>query len=128
MASGTVRNWISPEAIKKLARFGDIYQDKKLAEYSRWKIGGDADVIVAPCSAIDVAGLMSYISKERIPYVIIGSSSNLLFADEGLRALVILLSEQMSEIKISRGKVFAQCGGLGAKVFAKSCTGRINRR
>lgn len=103
-------NKISDDLLKDIERFGVLYRNKSLAEYSRWKIGGIADVVIAPRSAEDIAGLMSLIVKENIPYVTIGSSSNLLFADEGLRALVILLGDQINAVNISGNKVTAQCG------------------
>lgn len=101
---------ISPAQINDMKRFGEIHYDKSLAEYSRWKIGGTADVAIVPHSAEAIAQLMDYIAKEKVPFVIIGSSSNLLFADEGLRALAILLGDQISDMKISGRRVYAQCG------------------
>src|SRR5690606_35609273 len=98
------------DLLKDIERFGVLYRNKSLAEYSRWKLGGIADVVIAPRSAEDIAGLMSLIVKENIPYVTIGSSINLLFADEGLRALVILLGDQINAVNISGNKVTAQCG------------------
>lgn len=103
-------NKIPDELLREIEHFGTLYRNKSLAEYSRWKIGGIADAVIAPYSAEDIAGLMSFIAKENVPYVTIGSSSNLLFADEGLRALVILLGDQISDINISGNKVTAQCG------------------
>ena len=110
MTASQTQKIISPAQLNYIKRYGVIYYDKSLAEYSRWKIGGTADVTIAPHSAEAIAQLMAYVAKEKIPYVIIGSSSNLLFADEGLRALVILLGDQISKMEVSSKKVYAQCG------------------
>jgi UDP-N-acetylmuramate dehydrogenase len=110
---------ISLSQLNHIKHLGTVYCDKNLAEFSRWKIGGTADAVIAPHSAEAIAQLMTFVSRERIPYVVIGSSSNLLFADEGVRALVILLGNQISEIKISGNRVSAQCG-LWVPRFSRS--------
>jgi len=89
---------------------GGVEQNVNLAEISRWKIGGIADCIVRPGSTLEVASLISYLSSNNIPYLVIGSTSNLLFSDEGLRAVCIQIGNRMSGYNIAGNSVWVQAG------------------
>lgn len=84
--------------------------DVPLREYSRWKIGGNADLFVEPGNVQQVQTLRSVLYKYNIPHVIIGDGSNLLFDDEGVRGVVVKIGRELSRFEISGEFIDAEAG------------------
>ncbi|WP_148861381.1 UDP-N-acetylmuramate dehydrogenase [Marinobacter fonticola] len=89
---------------------GAVYTDVDLSALSRWRVGGIADCIVAPRTLDEIRTLMRFVGDAEIPYVVIGSSSNLMFADEGLRVLGIHFGAEFSQLRIEGNTVWSQAG------------------
>lgn len=98
--------------IDALARLcpGGVRRDVSLAQLSRWRIGGIADVVVEPRSVAELSALRAFIACEGLASVVIGDTSNLLFADEGLRAICIRIGARMSGLRIEGAQVTAESG------------------
>jgi UDP-N-acetylmuramate dehydrogenase len=72
-------------------KFGDAVQENvPLAPYTSARIGGPADVMVTVKSADELADAMKVIWDYGMPYYILGSGSNLLVSDKGIRGVVVL--------------------------------------
>ncbi|MDG5766326.1 UDP-N-acetylmuramate dehydrogenase [Balneolales bacterium ANBcel1] len=104
--------------ISKLVR-GGIEEDVDLSKISRWKIGGIADCLVRPTGTEEVSSVIKYLYKHDLPYVVIGSTSNILFSDDGLRAVCIQIGNDMSDYHINNTNVWAQ-SGVWVPGFAKN--------
>ncbi|APX93261.1 UDP-N-acetylenolpyruvoylglucosamine reductase [Halomonas sp. 1513] len=106
---------------------GGVKENVSLAAISRWRIGGVADVIVEPSTVAELCSLRTFIAQEYLPSVVIGDTSNLLFSDEGLRAVCIRLSSRMSSVHIENNIVYAQAGVwvpfLARKIMLSGLTG-----
>lgn len=106
---------------------GSIHFDVSLAEISRWKIGGIADVVISPRNTEELAELRAWLYSNNLPSVVIGATSNLLFADEGLHAMVIQIGSDFSDLVIERNRVVAQSGlwvpGLARKAMQAGLSG-----
>jgi UDP-N-acetylmuramate dehydrogenase len=89
---------------------GGVTQDVSLAEFSRWKIGGLADVVVEPDSVHQLSSLRQYLDSRALVSLVIGDTSNLLFADEGCRAVCIRLARRLSGLSIHGCRVSAEAG------------------
>jgi len=89
---------------------GGVITDEKLSSISRWKIGGVADCIVKPSNSEEVSSIVNYLNTNYLPYIVIGSTSNLLFSDEGLRVVAIQIGDRMSDYKILEKSVWTQAG------------------
>lgn len=78
---------------KQDCKSGDIsdcfFRDHKLAPYSTFQIGGEADYFFEAKSAKDLQEAVAWARHKKFPFVVIGGGSNLLFDDEGFRGLVI---------------------------------------
>ncbi|MGP4842512.1 UDP-N-acetylmuramate dehydrogenase [Marinobacter sp. 1Y8] len=96
-------------ALRELSPEG-VYVDVDLSELSRWRIGGIADLVVSPGSVDEVRAVMAYIHTYKIPYVVLGSSANLLFADEGLKVLGLHLGSALGAITIDGDSVWSEAG------------------
>ncbi len=60
-----------------------------LKDYTSFKIGGKADVMVFPDSVDKFSSIISYLSKNNTAYLVIGKGSNLLVSDNGFKGVVI---------------------------------------
>ncbi len=87
-------------------------EGEELSPYSSFKIGGVADFIVFPDSA---EKLMLAIRTARglgIPYEVVGNTSNVLFADEGFRGMIVM-TKGMSEMSVGDdGAIRCGCGAM----------------
>lgn len=89
---------------------GGVRLKVDLKQFSRWQIGGIADVMVEPGSVAELCSLRAFIAGEQLPSIVIGDTSNLLFSDEGLRAICIRIGGRMSSVNFDRETVYAEAG------------------
>lgn len=120
---------VSASDVRELERLcpGGVKRNVSLAAISRWRIGGPADVIIEPSSVAELCSLRAFIAQEDLPSVVIGDTSNLLFSDEGLRAVCIRLGSRMSSVHIENNIVYAKAGVwvpfLARKIMLAGLTG-----
>lgn len=84
--------------------------DEPLARHCTWKIGGPADLLVAPERIEQIQRLVALTHREAIPLVVIGQGSNLLFADAGLRGVVLKLGNNFARLRIEGRRIQAEAG------------------
>ncbi len=60
-----------------------------LKDYTSFKIGGKADIMVFPDSVIKFSSIIKFINDSGISFLIIGKGSNLLISDSGFKGVVI---------------------------------------
>lgn len=89
---------------------GGVVRHVNLAEISQWRIGGMADVLLRPSSTAEVSALRAWFYVRGIRPAIIGSTSNLLFSDDGLHVPALQLSNRLGAVTISNFEVLAQAG------------------
>ena len=71
-----------------------IKEKEPLAPYTTLKIGGPADLFIHTKTTKDFESILSYISKENIPYTLLGNGSNVLISDSGIEGIVLKNSSQ----------------------------------
>ncbi|MER8880680.1 UDP-N-acetylmuramate dehydrogenase [Mesorhizobium sp. M0684] len=89
---------------------GAVLRDVSLATISRWRIGGRADVIARPRNIEELCHLRAFLAAADIRHVVIGATSNLLFADEGLRAVAVQIGHHFSSVVVSGKEITAGAG------------------
>ena len=89
---------------------GFIMYDAPLADYSTWRIGGPADVLIEPTDAAQVSRVRAYAAEYAIPVIVVGDGSNVLFADEGFRGIVVHVGRVMSAVCVDGERIHAQAG------------------
>lgn len=72
-----------------LAPLGDLRRDEPLARHTTFGVGGPADLFLTVRSAEFLAAAFSAAHDLDVPVFILGSGSNILVADAGIRGLVI---------------------------------------
>ena len=80
-------------------RFGERVQfDEPLATYTSWKIGGPADAFVIVETHDEAAFVLRRCFARGLPWFILGSGSNLLVGDGGIRGIVLRLGGEFATI------------------------------
>lgn len=86
-------------------RFKERFQskvlfDEPLAPYLAYGVGGPADILVFPTHEEDLAWIATTAKETRTPITIIGTGTNLLVVDEGIRGITISLSQAFKDILV----------------------------
>ncbi|MBV9737317.1 MAG: UDP-N-acetylmuramate dehydrogenase [Candidatus Eremiobacteraeota bacterium] len=86
--------------------------DQPLAPFTSWKIGGPADAWIVCEDEAQVAELMRFCLRRRLPWFVLGSGSNLLIGDGGIRGLVLRLTGDFLSIEVRtlNGEVTIEAG------------------
>jgi UDP-N-acetylmuramate dehydrogenase len=83
-------------------KFGAVvHENISLAPYTSARIGGPADIFVTVTSADELADAMKIIRDYGMPYYILGSGSNVLVSDKGIRGVVVL--DRAKEVRFESG-------------------------
>jgi UDP-N-acetylmuramate dehydrogenase len=82
-----------------------------LKEYTSFRIGGPADVLVEPADLQDLVDLVRQVHAGKLPIFVLGGT-NLLVRDKGIRGIVVSLAKLRS-IKEEPGSVLYAEGGTG---------------
>ncbi len=98
-----------------------VRTDEPLAGHCTWRIGGPADLWVEPDSPHEFADLISLLQRHQMKFVVIGRGSNLLFPDEGIRAVVVCISRRMSRCIIQGTGVRVQAGMSVPRLALRAC-------
>ena len=96
---------------KLLAAYPGIRRRVKLSHYSTFKIGGPADLLVEAKLPEQLMEVIKRAQEFKVPYLLIGGGSNLLFDDMGFRGLVVKYSADRIEVdkKYNTAWVMAGC-------------------
>jgi len=73
-----------------------IYKrNQLLSNYTTFHIGGPADWFYQAGTEKDLIKAITFCQKEKIPFFILGSGSNVLFSDKGFRGMVIKIKKEI---------------------------------
>jgi UDP-N-acetylmuramate dehydrogenase len=100
-----------------LAEFADIVKpNERLAPYMHLRLGGPAEYLVQPRSRGELSGVVRRCFQEHLPLRILGGGCNVLVRDEGVKGVVLRLSEPaFTPVTVEGNRVKA---GTGAAVSA----------
>ncbi|WP_448903796.1 UDP-N-acetylmuramate dehydrogenase [Eubacterium sp.] len=92
-------------------------ENESMALHTTFKIGGPARLAVFPKNENEISDVIKKCKEENVRYMVVGNGSNLLVADEGIDAVVILLGKEFGEVKlIDDTTIFAEAGAPLMKV------------
>ncbi len=76
--------------------------DEPLAPYTSWKIGGPADAFATVETEDELGAVLALARRRKLPWFVLGSGSNLLVGDGGMRGLVLRLGGAFAAIEVVR--------------------------
>ena len=77
-------------------------------------------MFVLPSSKQDLIDTVRMSRDYKQPVTIIGSGSNLLISDNGIKGVVISIKHCLKEIRIDKEKVYVECGVILSKMVRES--------
>jgi UDP-N-acetylmuramate dehydrogenase len=82
-----------------------------MSQYTTFRVGGRVDAIYFTQELSHLKRMVSYLSGEGIPYLVVGRGSNLLVKDGGLQGVVIILQGELATIE-QNNRIIVAGGGL----------------
>jgi UDP-N-acetylmuramate dehydrogenase len=89
---------------------GRVLRQAPLSQFTSFKIGGPADVVAEPAGLQELKELITYLKEEKIPRIVLGAGTNVLFHDRGFRGAVVrtnqikrmdFLSDGLKQVRIT---------------------------
>ena len=90
--------------------------DEPLKKHTTYGIGGPADLMVFPNNKEDLIRVIEIINENNMQLTILGSGSNILVSDNGIRGVVISLKKSLKEVNINENILYAECGAMLGKI------------
>jgi UDP-N-acetylmuramate dehydrogenase len=94
-----------------------VQRDYPLSRLTTIRTGGAAELFARPGRVEELERLLAWANAEGLQVGVVGSGSNLLVADAGVRGLVLKLDKELSTIELDGTQI--RCGG-GARLPAVS--------
>jgi UDP-N-acetylmuramate dehydrogenase len=113
------------------ATFGErVRFDEPLAPLTSWKVGGPADALALVESEAELAAAMQLCFTRHLPWFVLGSGSNVLVGDGGLRGIVVRLGGAFAgiEARVEEERVIVEAGasaGMAAMTAKAASLGAI---
>ena len=90
--------------------------NESLKKHTTYRIGGPADLMIFPKSKQDLIKVIEIINENKIQLTILGSGSNVLVSDNGIRGAVISLKNSLKQIEVDDNILYAECGTMLGKI------------
>ena len=90
--------------------------NESLKKHTTYGIGGPADLMIFPKSKQDLIKVIEIINDNKIQLTILGSGSNVLVSDNGIRGAVISLKNSLKKIEVDENILYAECGTMLGKI------------
>lgn len=88
-------------------------ENEPMSRHTTFKIGGAARLVVYPESEEQISAIVQCAKENNIRLITVGNGSNLLVADEGIDACVMILDEHFAQIKlIGDDIIYASAGAM----------------
>lgn len=87
-----------------------IQTNVSLKKFSNWKVGGVAKIVVAPKNLEEIIELKTCLNKYKLKNLVIGNTTNLLFTDQNIQAVLVNINQSYSGVNIEGNTIKAQSG------------------
>ncbi len=98
------------EHMMTLAPDSKVLLNEPMSRHTTYGIGGNADIYFVPGSRNDLTAVIRLARENNIPTTLMGSGSNGLVSDSGIRGLVISMAGGMKGLTIDGNTVLADSG------------------
>ena len=89
-----------------------IVRDALMKNYTTFRIGGPADLLIQPSSEEELIRIAAYLRQKDISTVVLGNGSNVLVKDGGIRGVVVKIGKNMGNIRTEGEELTAEAGAL----------------
>lgn len=88
----------------------DIIEDERMSRHTTYRVGGPASLFVTCQSYHGLRRAVDVLSREEIPWVLLGRGSNILVSDAGYQGAVIVLDREFQRTAIADDGVHVTVG------------------
>lgn len=99
-----------------LAGGGNVVTDEPMKYHTSFKVGGPADIIVAPENADSLIKVYQTCIREEYPVFVMGNGTNLIVRDKGIRGVVIKIFDNLSRYEVLDDVIVAEAGILMSRL------------
>src|SRR3984957_2158892 len=99
---------------------GTVGAGVPLARLTTVRTGGAADFFARAGSEAELLELLAWVRAAELPLNVVGSGSNLLIADDGVRGLVVKLDRALAEVAVDRPRIVCGAGARFPAVAARA--------
>jgi UDP-N-acetylmuramate dehydrogenase len=89
---------------------GRVLAGVSMEQFTTWRIGGPADLLLIPRAEDDVAAALEFAGRHSLPLTVIGNGSNLLVGDAGIRGLSVKIGGGLQDIRLNGNEITAGAG------------------
>lgn len=97
---------------------GELLENAKLAEYSSWRVGGNADRLYKPADINDLINFIKQLSQQE-PLIFLGLGSNTLIRDGGIKGTVVITQGALKKLKTIDAVTLYAEAGVASPAFAR---------
>jgi len=90
--------------------------DEPLKKHTTYGIGGPAELMIFPKDKKDLINAIKIINENKMQLTILGSGSNVLISDNGIKGAVISLKNTLKNIEVNGTNLYAECGAMLGKI------------
>lgn len=83
---------------------GKVSFEADMRQFTTLKVGGPADALVEPASALEVEKLLAWCRQNEVPWLVVGRGSNLVVRDGGIRGVVLRVGRAMAGLRAWESK------------------------
>lgn len=108
-------------SIESIPEFsGRLLFNEPMSAHTSFAIGGPADIFALPNDMDSLLCLLRWARSESIPVTVVGSGTNLLVSDKGIRGLVIGFGRGFGGVRIRSNQVVAGAGARLSRVLRRA--------
>ena len=96
------------EELKNM-NLGKVLTDESLKNYTTYKVGGNAKVIIYPKNIESLITLIRKLKNTQVKFMVLGNGSNVLFSDKDYEGVIIKLDE-LNHIEFHANRIIAGAG------------------
>ena len=95
--------------VKMREVFGNRLQENvRMANFATMNVGGPADALLIATSADELADMVKRVWEMNLPVKVLGSGSNLLVSDKGIRAVVVINHAHTIRVNLKKRSHYSQ--------------------
>lgn len=97
------------DKLEKIISKSSILLNEPMKQHTTFKIGGPAEIFINVGSFEELKNVVNFCNREEIDFFVLGKGSNLLVSDEGIKGVIIHLTENLAKAEVNK-KLFAGAG------------------
>ncbi len=104
------------DILKKELPESAVILNADMKEYTSFKAGGRADILVIPENEEQLMYALKTLAGSGVEYMVMGNGTNILVKDGGYRGVIVKIGDAFSDIRVEGEKLIAGSGALMTQV------------